>query len=94
MMLQLGQEECEFLRRAGLEAADVPEAGKVVFLKPPPNEDEEDDFSDKMHQSYIELVENAVKRVPGGFVVCGADVVIEDACRTRDRQELPHLGIK
>jgi D-alanine-D-alanine ligase-like ATP-grasp enzyme len=43
------------------------------------------DATDAVHQSYIGVIERAAKLVPD-LVLCGADVVIEDACAPADRR--------
>ena len=79
-LLQLGQGERMFLRQAGLEPDQVPEAGKLIFLSSLSNLHQGADtidVTDAVHQSYIELVEHAVNLLPG-LVLCGCDIAIQD----------------
>ncbi|HXV29354.1 MAG TPA: hypothetical protein VD840_03390, partial [Sinorhizobium sp.] len=76
--LELGRQELRFLQRAGLDAAHVPGAGLIVYLRPGPNEDEATDITDTLHASYFALVERALALLPQ-IALCGADLIIKDA---------------
>ncbi len=76
--LGLGQEELRFLCRAGLDRTYVPAQDQVIYLRPPPNEDEAIDTTDTLHASYFRLVERALAVLPP-MAYCGADLIIEDA---------------
>ncbi len=80
-LLRLRKREYNFLSRAGLEPEHIPEAGQQVLLTDVSNMHQGGEFievSDAMHQSYVDVIERAVKLIPG-LVLCGADVVIENA---------------
>jgi D-alanine-D-alanine ligase-like ATP-grasp enzyme len=79
--IQLGPLERVYLKGIGLRPYDTPEAGRVVYLCNFFNwlrGGEIIDATETVHRSYIELVERAIKLVPG-LVFCGPDVAIQDA---------------
>jgi len=80
-LLRLREREHSFLSRAGLGPDHVPEAGQQVLLSDVSNMHQGGEFidaTDAVHRSYIDVIERAVKLVPD-LVLCGADVVIENA---------------
>jgi len=79
--LRLGRRQREFLNREGFRPDHVPEPGRLVFLSRLSNlhqGGEHSDATDAVHQSYVELVEHALKQLPD-VVLCGVDTVIPDA---------------
>ena len=80
-LLQLRKRERNFLSQSGLGPDHIPEAGQQVLLSDVSNMHQGGEFievTDAVHQSYVDLIERAIKLVPD-LVLCGADVVIEDA---------------
>ena len=79
-LLRLGEREREFLNKAGFRPEHVPEAGELVFLSGLSNLHQGADCidaTDTVHQSYVELVEQALERLPG-LILCGFDIAIQD----------------
>ena len=86
--LRLGRWQRELLRQAGFLPDDVPAAGERVFLSRLSNlhrGGEHSDATDEVHESYVALIEHALKQLPDLFL-CGVDTVIPDASvpATRD----------
>jgi D-alanine-D-alanine ligase-like ATP-grasp enzyme len=79
--VRLGKTERSFLQASGFNIDDVPPEGAEVFLSNKPDPmigGEYIDVTDELHPSYIEIIERAVRTLPG-LIICGADVIIQNA---------------
>lgn len=79
--------------RGGPRNRSRPTGRRAGFLRRRPSEDEATDITDKIHPSYIELVERALSLMPA-LVWCGADLIIPDiaAPATSDNYDILELN--
>ncbi len=81
--LTLEKPEREFLERAGLQVDDVPEPGRLVFLRKLSNIHQGGEaitVTEEVHRSYVEVIERTLSFLPD-LLVCGVDIAIPDAAK-------------